>query len=77
MFPNNKQNKQGQTKKNEIKESYLNYTIMIKHTSCFIFYFSLGKLAKHTSKNVFALFSTSNLLLVCLSQSHHKRGTGV
>ena len=70
MFPENKQNKQNQTKKNERKEeSYLKYTTIIKYAFCFLFFFfSLDKLAKHSS---------SNLFLVSLLQSQYKRGMGV
>ena len=69
IFTKNKQNKKRLKKKNERKEeSYLNYTTIIKYAFCFIF-FSSDKLAKHASKNVFVLFSSSNLLLVCLLQS--------
>ena len=75
MFPENKQNKQNQTKKNERKEeSYLKYTIIIKYAFCFLIFFSLDKLAKHASKNVcFHLLIYSQFLL----QSQYKRGMGV
>ena len=54
MFPKNKQNKQRQTKNNEIKEEiYLNYTTIIKYAFVSLFFnfssdFSSDKLAKHT-----------------------------
>ena len=39
-------------------------------------YFSSAELAKHAAKNVFFMFLSFNLLLVCLLKSEHK-GAGV
>ena len=79
MFRKNKQNKLRQTKKNEIKEeSYLNYATIIKMLSVSIFsknFYQINLLNIH--KKMFVLFSSSNLLLVCLLQSWHKRNVGV
>ena len=59
MFIKNKHNRLRQTNKNE--------KTIIKYSFYYLFYFSSDKLAKH--KNVFALFPSFNLPLVCLLQS--------
>ena len=59
MFSKEKRNKLIQTKKNKIKEeSYLNFTTIIKYAFCLLtFYFSSGKLNKHTKKCVYFAYN--------------------
>ena len=80
MFPKNRKNKLRQTKKNDMKEEiYLNYRTVITYilSVSLFFYFSSDKLNKLIEKNVFILFSFSNLILVSLLQSWQKRTVGV
>ena len=57
------------------EESYLHYTTIVKYVFCLLifFYFSSDKLAEHTSKNVFVLFSSSNLLSLSVTITEQKK----
>ena len=59
-------------KKRKLFKLY-NY-IITQYAFFFLILFSLDKLAKHASKNVFALFSSSNLLSVQGRRSPEDQG---
>ena len=62
---------------NPEEEGHLNCTTIINMLSVSLFFIFHQTKLLNIHNNLFVLFSSSNLLLVCLLQSLYKRGMGV